>query len=211
MSNQTEQTGSESKRLFRYTDLPATIHLLETKSITLLNPKTWDDKNDAFFLNQYKRQKKAKSVLTLCFSKAKEKYHHWKVFAGDVDGVRIEFDRESLLKGVRNDARFKSGKVIYKKTNEIKLAELPSHALPFLKRITFKDDKEYRVIFVDYNKHVEYKQANIDLNCIRRITLSPWMSKTVAKSVKRVLKKIEGCGELTIYHSKLIDNPTLKK
>jgi hypothetical protein len=34
----------------RYTDIPALIHLLTEKQITLLDPDTWDDKNDSYFL-----------------------------------------------------------------------------------------------------------------------------------------------------------------
>jgi hypothetical protein len=41
--------------LHRYTNLAATIHMLCTKCITLLNPATWDDKNDAYFMAEYKR------------------------------------------------------------------------------------------------------------------------------------------------------------
>jgi len=211
MSTQTEHTESKSLLLWRYTDLPATIHLLESKSITLLNPETWDDSNDAFFLNQYKCQEKAESVLALCFSKALDKYHHWKVFAGGVDGVRIEFDKELLLKDMKNDMKFKSGDVIYKKINEIRNSTQSIHELPFLKRRPFEDDKEYRIIFVDKNEKVEYKQANIDLNCIRRITLSPWMPEAIVQSVKSVLKKIDGCEGLKIFHSTLINNQTWKK
>lgn len=211
MSNQSEQTGSKSEFLSRYTDLPATIHLLETKSITLLNPETWDDRNDAFILNQYKRQKEATSVLALCFSKTRDKYHHWKVFAGGVGGVRIDFDKELLLKDMKSDTKFKSGEVIYKNIKEVKQSEHPTRELPFLKRIQFEDDQEYRIIFIDKHKDVEYKQVNFSLNCIRRITLSPWMPKTIVQSVKKVLKKIDGCQGMEIYHSTLINNEVWKK
>lgn len=213
MSNQTEHKESKSEFLSRYTDLPATIHLLETKSITLLNPATWDDRNDVFFLNQYKLQKKkAKSVLALCFSKTRDKYHHWKVFAGGVGGVRIDFDKELLLKDMKSDTKFKSGEVIYKNIKEVKQSEHPTCELPFLKRIQFEDDQEYRIIFVDkQHKDVRYKQVNIGLNCIWRITLSPWMPETIVQSVRKVLKKIDGCQGMEIFHSTLIDNQTWQK
>jgi hypothetical protein len=52
----------------RYTNPAATIHLLRQKKITLLNPATWDDKNDAYFMAEYKRLKSAQngSGLVLC-------------------------------------------------------------------------------------------------------------------------------------------------
>jgi hypothetical protein len=43
--------------LHRFTNLAAAIHMLRTRTITLLDPNTWDDKNDAYFMAEYKRQK----------------------------------------------------------------------------------------------------------------------------------------------------------
>ena len=52
--------------LRRYTNLAATLHLLQRKCLTLLSPSTWDDRNDAFFMTEFQRQKNARSVLALC-------------------------------------------------------------------------------------------------------------------------------------------------
>ena len=46
-----------------YTNLAAAIHLLRTKTITLLNPATWADKNDAYYVAEYKRLKHAVTLL----------------------------------------------------------------------------------------------------------------------------------------------------
>ncbi len=51
------------KFLRRYTDLPALIHLLRTASITFLDPSSWDDKNDAYFMNLYKEGARPKDPL----------------------------------------------------------------------------------------------------------------------------------------------------
>lgn len=39
--------------LRRYTDLPFLFDYLRTKELALLSPKSWDDKNDSFFVDQY--------------------------------------------------------------------------------------------------------------------------------------------------------------
>jgi hypothetical protein len=39
--------------LRRYTDLTALIYLLHKRKITLLDPASWDDKNDSFYLSKY--------------------------------------------------------------------------------------------------------------------------------------------------------------
>ena len=41
----------------RYTDLPFLFDYLRTKGLALLSPKTWDDKNDSFFVEQYAKAK----------------------------------------------------------------------------------------------------------------------------------------------------------
>ena len=63
-------TKSTKKLLRRYTSLSALIQLLRSKEITLLSPSKWDDRNDAYFLSQYARQKNLKAVLAACFA-------HW--------------------------------------------------------------------------------------------------------------------------------------
>ena len=87
-----------AKTFRRYTNLAAVVHLLHAKAVTLLNPATWDDRNDAYYMAEYKRLKQAKTVLALCFAETTETYHHWRVFSHGADGVCIEFDKDRLLK-----------------------------------------------------------------------------------------------------------------
>src|SRR4051812_37446876 len=89
------------KFLRRYTHLPAAIHLLRTQTLTLLDPTGWDDGNDVFYMEEYKRRKRLKSLLALCLSGAEESYHHWKVFAGHPAGVCIRLRQGMLLRSIR--------------------------------------------------------------------------------------------------------------
>ncbi len=79
-------------------------------------------------------------------------------------------------------------------------------ALPFLKRDPFRDEAEFRIIFADENEAIEHKDYLINLNCIRRITLSPWMTKTLSASVRTTLRSIEGCERIQVSRSTLVDN-----
>ncbi len=75
--------------LKRYTDLAAAIHVLQTRSLTLLDPEKWDDGNDRAALAEYKKRKELKTLLALCFADCNETYHHWKVFASGVLGCAL--------------------------------------------------------------------------------------------------------------------------
>lgn len=65
-------TPRPRKYIRRYTHLPALLHMLHQRQITLLDPANWEDTNDAYFLWEYKRKKGFKSVLALYFSEAAE-------------------------------------------------------------------------------------------------------------------------------------------
>ena len=46
-----------NKYLRRYTDLPAVFYLLRQRKLTLLDPASWNDKNDSYFLELYRERK----------------------------------------------------------------------------------------------------------------------------------------------------------
>ena len=196
----------------RYTDLAATIHLLREKSITLLNPATWDDKNDAYFMAEYKRHKKAKTLLALCFAECKETYHHWKVYSHGSGGVCIQFNKETLLLTFDTDPRIKMDYVKYKPIKEVgQLKSIGVEELPFLKRYPYEDEREFQIIYVSSEEATEYEDYSIEIRWIQRITLSPWMSRTLSHSVRDTLREIRGCSNLKIARSTLVDNDAWKK
>src|ERR1043166_1220865 len=99
--------------LRRYTSVPALLHMLQNKKITLLNPGTWDDRNDAFFRNQYKQQAQLKTVLAFCVASAPETYHHWRVFTPGSDGVCITFRRDALLAAFPHNSNIRAKNLRY--------------------------------------------------------------------------------------------------
>jgi len=193
--------------LRRYTNLAATIHLLRSRTITLLNPGTWDDRNDAYFMAEYKRHKNLKTLLALCFANCEETYHHWRVFSHGTDGVRIEFDRRKLLKAFDGDDGINARTVRYRTLEELDDSKgLRIDDLPFFKRQAFRDEAEFRVIYENKDNVETTKSFAIELGSIRRITLSPWIVKSLSGSVISNLKQIDGCKGLKIYRSTLVDS-----
>lgn len=197
-------------RLRRYTNLASTIYLLQTRAVTLLDPESWEDRNDIYYLKKFKEQHNLKTLLALCFTDTNETFHHWKVFSPGSDGVCVEFNQEKLLKHIRDREGFLYDYVDYEKIRTVKREPPDLRDLPFLKRIPYRDEQEYRIIYTnDFDLCLTYDVA-IDLECIRRITLSPWMPKLLSDSVKETLKSISGCDSLEITRSTLLDNSQWK-
>ncbi len=197
--------------LRRYTNLAAAIHLLRNRCLTLLNPASWDDRNDAYFLAQYKERLAASAVLALCFAEAPETYHHWRVFSSGGDGVCIEFDKPRLLEAIARDRALVARPVTYKQIKDLGDGPIDTDELPFLKRFPYGDEQEFRVIYSSTDKEAEIHHVPIPLASINRLTLSPWMHAALAKAVKDTLKQIEGCKSVKICQSTLVDNDRWRK
>jgi hypothetical protein len=196
--------------LRRYTDIPALAYLLSERKITLLDPKSWDDSNDSHYISVYKNKKNLKTVLALCFAQAAETYHHWRVFSGSSSGACIRFKRAELLKAVKGQMGVKTGKVQYLTLDEIRAKKLETRQLPFIKRYAFEDEHEYRVIFESTTQSLLKLDLPIPLSCIDRVTLSPWIHKSLVASVKKMLKSIDGCRRIEFVRSTLVSNEEWK-
>ena len=199
--------------LRRYTNLAATIHLLKKRKITLLDPATWDDKVDVDYMRRCS-QWLERPVLALCFCQGPQRYHHWRVYANGMDGVCIEFDKDWLTHNLnaRYDGLVQQD-VTYRSYADAKKESPDVLDLLFLKRPAYEDEVEYRIvrIFDEKEKPVPVRDYDIDINCIQRIVLSPWMPKELSRSVTSALKSIDGCEKLDIRRSLLIDSEAWKK
>ncbi|MGH8444212.1 MAG: DUF2971 domain-containing protein [Solimonas sp.] len=191
----------------RYTELPALIQLLTHRQLTLLDPRSWDDRNDAYFLEQYREKRKLKSVLALCFTQAGETYHHWRVFAPGSAGVCISFRIPKLRAALRKTKGLKLKTVDYLTLDELRhMKRVPVARLPFLKRYAFQPEDEVRIVWESATQEQHALPVPIDLAAISRITLSPWLHPSLADEVKALLKSIPGCARLPVYRSTLISN-----
>ena len=197
--------------LRRYTSLPSALHILANKQITLLSPSLWDDRNDAFYMRQYKERKQLKTLLALCFAETDETYHHWRVFTHGADGVCVVFKRDEFLASFAKHKGVTKGKVDYRKITELKKFRPSVKQLPFLKRHPYRDEEEYRLVYESGIDEVEVKPFTIRLSCIERITLSPWLAKPLAAAVKSTIKSADECEDIRVYQSTLLENEKWKK
>jgi len=196
--------------LRRYTDIPALIHLLRYKKLTLLDPRYWDDRNDSYYLSVYKERKSLKSVLALCFTEVSETYHHWKIFAGGSSGVCIKFKRDALNSEIAmlNNVKFK--KVKYLTLQDVQINQPIVDDLPFIKRYGFQDECEYRLIYESSKREIKIKNIPISLSCIEKVTLSPWMHKSLSIPLKRTLSSLMDDTTIQIVRSTFVDNKEWK-
>ena len=197
--------------LRRYTDLPVAIDLLTNKRVTLVDPASWDDQNDSSYLAVYKKREELKTLLALCFTQEAETYHHWKIFSGHTGGVCIVFKKDELLKDLSKENGIRHQLVDYWLIKKIKESRPTVQALPFIKRHAFKHENEFRIIYESCGLETPFFSASIRLECIDRVLLSPWMPKPLADATRKLLRMIEGCSELKIVRSTLINNEQWKK
>lgn len=82
--------------------------------------------------------------------------------------------------------------------------------MPYLKRISYKDESEFRVIYTNKTKDIDFLHIPIDLDCIERIVISPWVPASLTDSLKDVVKKINTSSSVSVWRSTLISNDTWK-
>src|SRR5664279_1527796 len=200
----------QKQPLRRYTNIPALIYLLRERKITLLDPASWDDKNDSYFLSLYREKRDLTSVLALCFTPANETYHHWRVFAEGSSGACISFNQAKLLKAVKKQVGVTAKAVQYLTLADIRDMKVKAAALPFLKRSAYEDEREFRIIHESSTNQYNSLDVTIPLACIECITLSPWIPAALSDHVKSTIKEIDGCGSMKVYRSTLISNENWK-
>lgn len=194
--------------LRRYTDLPSAINIIRHKAITLLPPTTWDDRNDRHMMEAYKRSAQLKTVLALCFAECAETYHHWKVFTSGASGVCIEFHREKLIAALPNSVNYSS--MDYKTIGQLKPNQIKVEDLPFIKRVGFTDEQEFRIVFTSAKSDLATKNIPVPLTAIKRIVLNPWLHEELAESVMEMFTKMAE-NDIDVTQSALIDSPSWRR
>jgi|WetSurMetagenome_2_1015567.scaffolds.fasta_scaffold57635_2 hypothetical protein len=199
-----------SVKLYKYTSLPVLLDILQEKKLVLLDPLTWEDRNDSYYLKKYKELVSMKTVLALCFTMKSERYHHWKVFAGDISGVCVLFYKDKLLRSFADDPHIMMDKVEYCTVKHLRGRRPQVEKLPFIKRAPYSDEEEFRIIYKDKGPEISAKEFRIELSSIARIKLNPWMPLPLVKSVERTIRGINGCSGFNISQTTLLENDTWK-
>ncbi len=207
------------KFIYRYTSIPSVIDTLRRKELAILNPQQWDDRNDRYFMQLYQEYRGAKGLYGLCAAMRTETYHHWRVFTGGSGGACIVLKRgllEEYLEATSEkpsmpvtNVRF--GKVEYLRLSDVgRIDQKDMMQLPFLKRIGFADEEEFRIVIETSADQQGAIYIECPLEWIDKIYINPWLPQQQAESLKDTLKEIDGCNNLDIRRSHLIDSSTWK-
>ena len=192
------------RRLNRYTTLPVLLDMLKRKRLVLLDPNSWEDRNDAETLLEYKRRKKARKLFALCFSYDDETIHHWKTFSDGVSGCCIEFDSQKLI-DLLDTVKVRYGVVKYKKLKEVSDATINIDDIPFTKRWPYRCEKEFRVIWTG-NTSKETFEIPFDLHMITKVTISQRMPQQVYDTIREYLREAFSKPDQRINRSTLYEN-----
>jgi len=193
------------KRLNRYTSLPVLMDLLKRKKLVLLDPNTWDDKNDTEIILEYKKRKNIEKLFALCFSYGQETIHHWKTYSDGISGCCIEFNAQELIKILNSIDHLRKGKVSYKKINDINEKSISTNKIPFTKRWPYRCETEYRILW-EGNTKKDYYEIDVPLTTINKITVSQKMPRPVYNTIKKYLREVVDDPDKRINRSTIYEN-----
>jgi len=189
----------------RYTQLPFALDILESSKLTLLNPASWDDRNDAAFLDSYRAGIGAKSIYALCLTMASAAYHHWKIYAESDSGVCIHLAEAPLRSWAsRNDIEMFG--VCYFSLAKARSATVQKVDLPRLKRHVFEDESELRMIYKSADPQDFTRSFKFPLEAIVEIELNPWLPESVFESIRSIISRIDGCKNIPVTQSHMLTN-----
>jgi hypothetical protein len=176
-------------KLNRFTTIPFLIDLLKRKKLSLLNPGFWEDFNDRETIEIYRKAIGARSIYALCLTYKDETIHHWNAFASGSGGCCIEFRADELIDVLKKN-KIKHDKAQYIRVRDLVNLEFEKEKLPYVKREPFQPENEYRLIITSNDEQMPSYDIEIDLDIIRKITITNKVPPGVYQSLVETLTEI---------------------
>lgn len=198
----------------RFTTLPVLLDILSRQKLVLLDPSTWEDKNDSEVMAQYKKRMRLGSLLALCGSGGDETIHHWKTFADGISGCCVEFDLAKLAPFLDRTPGVRHGSVKYVRLRELKEFSIPVKDMPFTKRWPYRCEAEYRILWEGQTATKDF-EIGFDLRAINRVTISQRMPEKIYATIRDSLRAAfrnpdQRINRSTIYQNKIWINKFTK-
>jgi hypothetical protein len=97
--------------------------------------------------------------------------------------------------------------VEYLKLEQVeRLTPADVNRLPFVKRLGFAAEEEYRVIAETSEAQEPALSIDFPTRMIDCIYLNPWLPRSIAASVRETLRSLPGCGNIRVSRSQLIES-----
>ena len=199
------------RSLKRYTQLPNLLDLLRTKTVTVLSPRAWDDRNDSYFLTKYAERKKLPSILALCLTDVAATYHHWHVFAPNSSGVRIQFNPTQFATWAKQIPGALLKPVKYVKLDNDAIESIRLSDLPFVKRHAFRHEGEVRLIIESQVADERVRRLPFDPSMIEEVIVSPWLPAGIFESVRESIENAAGDAKFHIRPTTMLESPRFKR
>jgi hypothetical protein len=218
------------KRVYRFTTLDRFIEVLKTKKFAFVNPSSWADPFEKFFLERdflinnekFKLPIKEK-IFAVCVSGTISSEAYWKVYAPKEDGIRLTFETEKLLTNFLDkisDADVYIGKVSYQITKEfhkisfdkkglikeIKNSKIGEQQIKLLlkKRKSFLYEDELRIIIIPHKKNnsetIIFRSDTDITSYTNDYTLDPRLGRNHVKVLREYFQREF---DFKVSHSKL--------
>lgn len=184
----TDTASTPSTFLKRYTNILSLLDIIQNRRIVLTNAAQWRDKNDHLVLEAYRRRVDAAGVFAICMTGASETFHHWEIFGGPT-GVCVEFDSAALIGGL--SPALLHGPMAYTKFPDLRaMTDITPEAMPFLKRWSFRDEQEFRIVATSRDPDRKCIEVPIAMTAIRKIIFSPFIAPPLIEAAKSALEKL---------------------
>jgi hypothetical protein len=101
--------------------------------------------------------------------------------------------------------------VVYRKIEEQAFREKKVRHWPFIKRLPYRGENEFRIIYEDrgIEPHSLYPLP-FSIESIERVYLSPWIKSAAFKSVKKTIQNMPNCQNIKVSKTTLLDNERWK-
>ncbi len=106
-----------------------------------------------------------------------------------------------------NVEEVRSGIVKYETLKTIRsVSTFPIDDLPFLKRVGFADEREFRIVYTSKKQGVDYPRLPFEYDAINSIFVGPWLHKDYFEDVKQALHQAGLPEKTKVTQSTLIGN-----
>ena len=143
---------------------------LRRKSLALVNPDLWPDKNDAKGIELYKEKSNTILLLATCLTYASETSHHWTNYGKEL-GVRVIFNKACLLDAIPANKSYRSGKIEYLRLKDFENTDrnLNVSDIPFYKRRAYRDEREFRIIWTGKESRRKINYLEVPSEAIEKV------------------------------------------